>query len=100
MSRSYRKTPGWWYEKMDKKLAARLYRRTSRNKGELHQGNMYKKLDKSGDWNAYCRWTKEDAIKKYNEVTMSKHSYNSWLLEEYPTLEDYLAYWYRLAKRK
>lgn len=98
MSRSYRKNPGWWFEKMDKKMAAQQYRAATRNLDYLHQGSAYKKVNRSGDWNAWCRWTKQDAIQDYHRRTSDPR--DNYLKEHYPTLEDYLKYWYRIAKRK
>lgn len=94
MSRSYKKSPVW----TDRRNGAKFWKRVSNKKvrkykGELANGNAYKKIYDSWeihDWVSY--YTKQEAIDDYY---MRSSSYNpirfNWQ-DEYPTLEKYLNY--------
>lgn len=102
MSRSYKKTPiikdNGKSKKVAKTFAVRKTRRKLKNLDyEIADGKSYKKEFESWEIADYItRWTKEDALKEYE----SKSKKYCWFREEWPTLEDYLNYWYKCMKRK
>lgn len=94
MSRSYKKHPRVKdsANKFMKKYANKKVRRTK----DIPSGKAYKKVFESwdiSDWNWI--WTKREAEREW----LSEDE-NSWVRKEFETLEEYLIYWEKCAKRK
>ena len=100
MSRSYRKNPVVTDNNdshQSKKLASRSLRRKLKNSDELLKGSSYKKHYESWDICDYkFRKTREEAIEGYYS-SCNRYKY---FKEEFPTLEDYLKWWYKTYLRK
>lgn len=99
MSRSYRKHPvvkdNGKSKKQDKTLANRIVRRKLKDpEYDLADGKSYKKEYES--WNIadyITRWTKEEAIKEYDE--------NFYIdKERFPTLDSWINFWEKCMYRK
>ena len=94
MSRSYKKTPVCKDSpsKSSKRFANKKVRRTL----DIPNGGSYKKCYESWDISDWaCIWTKEDAIRDWNRKAASLNRQS-----RYETLEEYLQYWEKCAKRK
>lgn len=102
MGKSYRKNPivkdNGKSKKEMKSLANRKVRRKLNDPDfNIADGKAYKKEFESWDIADFIsRWTKEDAIKEYE----NKSKKYRWFKEEWPTLEDYLNYWEKTMHRK
>lgn len=70
-----------------------MNRQLRRTKGEVPNGNKYKKFQRHWLWYPR-RWTKEDAI---NDYESGEYPY---IQMEFPTLESYLNYWAKCVRRK
>ena len=91
MSRSRRKHPIVNICKSDDKDYAN---RKVRNTEDLPSNpGAFKKIYDLKKWRNY--WTEQDAIDYWNSK-----SENSWIRKRYPTLEAYLNYYRKSAKRK
>ena len=94
MSRSYKKHPR--VKDPAGKYMKRFANKRVRHTKDIPNGKAYKKVFESweiSDWNWI--WTKEDAIKKWNSADE-----DSWLREQFETLEKYLIYWEKCVRRK
>lgn len=101
MSRSYRHTPivkdGGISSKKNKQRANRYVRRCLNRNLDLElQGCSYKKVYNTWEINDYVsRYTVKQAIQEYSE-RCSRISYlDTWFIEKYPTLNDYLNEYYK-----
>ena len=101
MSRSYKKTPivndhkrkG---TKARKQSANRKLRRMNKNLDGAPSRSYHRKANESWDISDYAwYWTKEEARQRYLDG-----GYNSYIYIHYPTLEDWLDYWEKCARRK
>lgn len=93
MSRSYRKFPMRKFNGRGMKTIAN--RKVRRYKGEIQNGNSYKKIFNSWDINDYCWYqTKEDAISEwYKDQYEIINGVSPWLEKYNTTLEEALAMW-------
>ena len=95
MSRSYKKNP-FVTQKNNKRKGKRFANKRVRkvaSEESLGGKSAYKKVYQTYDICDYCwYWTKEDAIRNWYETER--------LQELYPTLEIFLEYWAKCAKRK
>lgn len=99
MSRSYKKNPiskdGGRSSKRAKTYANHSFRQNPEDCPV--KGSLYRKHYESWDINDYVvRWSKEDAIKAYNDP----HSNISHLKSKYPTLKLFLNEWEKQMVRK
>ena len=98
MSRSYKKNP-FVTDKNNKRIGKRLAKKRVRKLALSEdalggsKSAQYKKVYPQYDICDYCwYWTKEDAIKDWQETER--------LQQLYPTLELFLEYWAKCSKRK
>ena len=94
MSRSYKKHPRVKdsANKFMKKYANKKVRRAK----DIPSGKAYRKVFESwaiSDWNWI--WTKREAEKDWFSADE-----DSWIRKHFETLEEYLIYWEKCAKRK
>ena len=89
MSRSYRKYPVVRQTKVDKKYYNRRARRLKNDVG--YKGGEFKKLYMRDNW--HYRWSREEATIEYLESNRFPNS-------AFPTLESWLQYWEKCARRK
>ncbi|MBO7079427.1 MAG: hypothetical protein J6W64_06420 [Bacilli bacterium] len=108
MSRSYRKTPiikdNGRSKKSMKRIANSRVRTLVKNGEDIGNGGYYKKYFESWEIADFVnRWSKEDAIKHYEEMTRDGGKKCLWyddFIKEYPTLESYLNLWEKYMRRK
>lgn len=114
MGRSYKKNPvvkdGGKSHKKEKRIACRRLR--AKGKKEIYKGERivadgggYKKHHEQWDIaDDIQRWSKEDAVRTYEEMTGPNASCTCWFTEDfkkdYPTLEKFLEYWAKCMRRK
>ncbi len=93
MSRSYRKFPMRKFNRSGMKTIAS--RKVRRYKGEIQNGNSYKKIFNSWDISDFCWYqTKEEAIMEwYKDQYDIINNVNSWKSKYQCTLEEELAMW-------
>lgn len=92
MSRSYKKSPVWTDRKHGAKWWKRQANRKVRYNKDTVQGKNYRKMYCS--WNIHdwiSRESRADAIAWYHRTTHEERPYyKDWVLEKWPTLDDYL----------
>jgi len=101
MSRSYKKHEVC-KQQNTKDMKQMANRHVRRNMTDLPlKGKAYKKLFESWDICDYkWIWTKEDAIREWNEAHSPSNKYRYKYAASCMTLEEYLAYWEKCTKRK
>lgn len=91
MSHSWKKYPKVTQEKKDCRY---LNRRLRHDKlAEFPKGGSYRKMPNGGYGWSY-RWTREQAIHKY------QYECSDWIKRTFPTLELWLNYWEKCTIRK
>lgn len=100
MSRSYKRNPIIKDNGKSKKFAKRLATRKIRHlnnkfEDEVPSGKAYKKYFESWFIADYvCRWSEQDAINYYNKkLAEASLGEDDQVIRDYPTLEDFLAWW-------
>ena len=98
MSRSYKKTPickDNGIGKNAKRSANKIVRRANEENIKAGKSNSYRKQSNSYDIHDYVSyWSREEAIKAYNEDKGGR-----WH-KMFPTLESFLNYWAKCYQRK
>ena len=101
MSRSYKKSPYWTYNKaskVGKRLASRKVRRYLSNLENHVPNKLYKKVFESYKiCDACCRWTKQEAIQSYEE---DLRSYYNGERKDKPEKRKYIHRWRQSFYRK
>lgn len=94
MSRSFKKHA--WTKDPNDKFMKRYANKKVRRAKNVPSGGAYKKLFCSYDISDFkWLWTRQDAIREYNEGLCSEY-----LRDRFTTLEEYLKYWEKCVRRK
>ena len=97
MSRSYRHTD--MVKQQNSKGMKRFANKRVRHDLDIPSGKAYKKKFCSYDICDYkWIWTKADAIREW-ELAVAGLDY-TWLLKNFHSLQEYLAYWEKCVRRK
>ena len=97
MSRSYKKTE--MVKQQNSKNMKRFANKRVRHTKDIPSGGAYKKVFSSYDICDYkWFWTEAEALEEWYLATQGLDY--QWILKDFHSLEEYLAYWKRCAKRK
>lgn len=101
MSRSYKKHYRVKDHNKGQKQKANQIIRRGKNKLSNMKGGEYKKMYPTWDicdYNWY--WSKEKAIKEWEDEESEHYEGMAWRHSQYETLEKWLEYWEKCVKRK